>query len=103
MNKTRHSSLEDLLSNLLDRANRLVRLGVTTCEVKSGYGLTIESEVKMLKAIQMAKEQLSVSLISTCLAAHAKISGIQYKFRISGIFNNSFIPHFKSQQVVKSN
>src|SRR5690606_32674177 len=46
--------------------------GVTTCEVKSGYGLTTEEELKMLEAIQLVNNHHELELIPTCLAAHMR-------------------------------
>lgn len=46
--------------------------GVTTIEVKSGYGLEIEQELKILRAIQQANQELPIALVATCLAAHMK-------------------------------
>jgi imidazolonepropionase len=62
--------LEELTVGVINRANRHFREGVTTIEVKSGYGLTIEQEVKMLRAIKAANFQLKADLVPTCLAAH---------------------------------
>ncbi|NGX57427.1 MAG: Imidazolonepropionase [Chlamydiae bacterium] len=67
---TRAASFEELLLGLLNRTKDLLARGVTTCEVKSGYGLNIEDEVKMLSVIQNASSNEPVSLIPTCLAAH---------------------------------
>lgn len=69
---TRNASLEELSRQTTERANNLLEQGVTTCEVKSGYGLSVESELKMLEAIKHANEQTATDLISTCLAAHMK-------------------------------
>jgi imidazolonepropionase len=70
--QTRAASFEELLQGVLSRTSRMLSRGVTTCEVKSGYGLTVESEVKMLKIIANAEQIQPVSLIPTCLAAHLK-------------------------------
>jgi len=69
---TRTASEEELLGTLLQRIRFLEELGITTIEIKSGYGLNAENELKMLRVIKQAKEQTSVTLISTCLAAHTK-------------------------------
>ena len=68
--KTRTAKREDLIQVTLDRAFEHLRLGTTTLEVKSGYGLNIESEIKMLQAISEVNENIPIDLISTCLAAH---------------------------------
>ncbi|WP_373519892.1 imidazolonepropionase, partial [Pricia sp.] len=68
--QTRKASKLDLVKNTVKRANRHLKNGTTTIEVKSGYGLSIDEEVKMLRAIQEADKRTSADLISTCLAAH---------------------------------
>lgn len=70
--KTREASKKELVRLLEQRAGHLLTHGVTTCEVKSGYGLTLEDEIKILEAIQTASKNQSVDLIPTCLAAHIK-------------------------------
>lgn len=67
---TRNASEQELLAGILERAKTLLQNGITTCEVKTGYGLTIEDELKMLRAIKIANEQTPINLIPTCLAAH---------------------------------
>lgn len=69
---TRNASEEDLLKTLLERINFLVSLGITTIEVKSGYGLDVENELKMLRMIQKAQRQTKATLVPTCLSAHLK-------------------------------
>ena len=69
---TREATKETLINGILDRSQKLLQNGVTTCEVKSGYGLSIESEMKMLQAIQEATKNSFIDLIPTCLAAHTR-------------------------------
>lgn len=68
--KTRAATLEELKINTIKRATRHFFEGITTCEVKSGYGLTVEDELKMLRAIKAADQEMDIDLIPTCLAAH---------------------------------
>ncbi|WP_373493276.1 imidazolonepropionase [Aquiflexum sp.] len=68
--QTRKASEEDLIKKTLKRAKQHLKNGVTTIEVKSGYGLSVSEELKMLRAIQSANLQGPIDLISTCLAAH---------------------------------
>lgn len=68
--QTRKQSLTELTQGILKRANRHLAHGITTIEVKSGYGLSIEEELKMLRAIQLANTESPADLIPTCLAAH---------------------------------
>jgi imidazolonepropionase len=67
---TRQASEEELAGNVLTRATTMARYGTTTAEAKSGYGLTVESELKQLRAIRRASETSPVRLVPTCLAAH---------------------------------
>lgn len=69
---TRIASESELLETLLERINRLLQLGITTIEIKSGYGLNLESELKMLRVIKNAKEKTKATLVPTCLSAHLK-------------------------------
>lgn len=70
--ETRKASEKELVDLLLERTKKLVKRGITTAEVKSGYGLNVIDEVKMLKAIHMASKRQPVTLIPTCLAAHIR-------------------------------
>lgn len=69
---TRNASEEELLKTLIERINFLVDLGITTIEVKSGYGLDIENELKMLRIIKKAQNETKATLVPTCLSAHLK-------------------------------
>lgn len=69
---TRNASEEELLKTLLERSDFLISLGITTIEVKSGYGLDMENELKMLRIIKKAQEQTKATLVPTCLSAHLK-------------------------------
>ena len=68
---TRAASLEQLVALALPRLDALLRQGVTTAEVKSGYGLTVESELRLLRAVQRLAELQPVSLVGTVLGLHA--------------------------------
>lgn len=68
--KTREAPFERLLESTKIRAIRLLKQGITTAEVKSGYGLNMDGELKMLKVINEADKTLPIDLIATCLAAH---------------------------------
>ncbi|SCA62693.1 Imidazolonepropionase [Chlamydiales bacterium SCGC AG-110-M15] len=67
---TRKASEEELVEGILARCETLLSQGVGTCEVKSGYGLTVDDELKMLRAIKIANKQTPITLVPTCLAAH---------------------------------
>jgi imidazolonepropionase len=67
---TRAASAEELLSSTLDRLDTFLRHGTTTIEAKSGYGLDLETEIRMLEVINRANDLHPVDLHPTCLAAH---------------------------------
>jgi imidazolonepropionase len=71
MRATRAASEDELLAQSLPRARALVDEGVTTLEVKSGYGLDLESELKMLRVAKRLGEELGIDVIKTFLGAHA--------------------------------
>ena len=68
--KTREASFDELVASTVERAETLYKQGVTTIEVKSGYGLTIEHELKILESIAKANKTTRSDLVPTCLAAH---------------------------------
>jgi len=68
--QTRMADEETLTQLLLKRIERHLSEGVTTIEVKSGYGLSVEQELKQLRAIKAASSKTNASIIATCLAAH---------------------------------
>jgi imidazolonepropionase len=68
---TRAASEEALLAAALPRAEALIAEGVTTIEVKSGYGLEQAAELRQLRAARRLAEALPVSIQATLLAAHA--------------------------------
>ncbi len=69
---TREITEDDLAELTAVRANQLLHRGITTVEVKSGYGLDFDNEIKMLKSIHKANESTDAELVPTCLAAHIK-------------------------------
>lgn len=69
---TRNASEDDLVNGILKRINILLSQGVTTIEIKSGYGLNVEEELKMLRAIKKAQSKTKATLVPTCLSAHLK-------------------------------
>ena len=68
---TREASEEGLLRQSLPRVASLLAEGVTTIEIKSGYGLSTEAEAKMLRVARRVAEVLPVSVATTFLGAHA--------------------------------
>ena len=69
--KTRAASEEELADKAERELHKMLRLGVTTCECKSGYGLSTEEELKMLRVVRQLQGRQPVELVSTFMAAHA--------------------------------
>lgn len=68
---TREADTEMLVENLLDQLDVLLAHGTTTVEVKTGYGLNVETELKILRAIEIADNSHPIDLVATFLGAHA--------------------------------
>ncbi len=68
---TRAASEEELALDAMKRLNSLLRFGVTTCEIKSGYGLDTKTELKMLRVMAALKKSQPVHIVPTFLGAHA--------------------------------
>jgi len=69
--QTRAASLEELIEQSRKRLDKMLALGITTAEVKTGYGLDTETELKMLGAIFQLDKMHEIDLIPTFLPAHA--------------------------------
>ncbi|MDC0249595.1 imidazolonepropionase [Flavobacteriales bacterium] len=69
--KLQNTTENILFNDALARLNELVKLGTGAIEIKSGYGLTIEAEIKILRVIKRLKEASDVTIKSTFLGAHA--------------------------------
>jgi imidazolonepropionase len=71
MRATRGASVEELVESTLPRLEMMLRLGTTTAEVKTGYGLDLDSELKMLAAIAALDLAQPIDLVPTFMPAHA--------------------------------
>lgn len=68
---TRAASEDTLVSLALPRLGRLLEFGVTTAEIKSGYGLSLEAELRMLRAIGRLGALQPIEVVATLMCAHA--------------------------------
>lgn len=68
---TRAADEDSLLASALTRVDHLIAEGVTTIEIKSGYGLDLDSELKMLRVARRIATERKIIVITTWLAAHA--------------------------------
>lgn len=71
MRATREASVDSLVEQALPRLDSLLREGVGTVEIKSGYGLSVDSEIRMLRAVRKLETLRPVRIRTTWLAAHA--------------------------------
>jgi imidazolonepropionase len=69
--KTCAASEADLLAQAKKHANWFLRCGTTTAEAKSGYGLTVEDELKILRVMRQLKKEVPLEIVPTFLGAHA--------------------------------
>ncbi|MCK9279115.1 MAG: imidazolonepropionase [Melioribacteraceae bacterium] len=68
--KVRGASHEELLNDSLPKINRFIEQGVTTLEIKSGYGLSYYDEIKLLQVINSLKSKSKIEIVPTFLGAH---------------------------------
>lgn len=67
----RRATEEELFESFRERLLRMLQSGTTLVEAKSGYGLDVESEMKMLRVIEKAKKELPIEISSTFCGAHS--------------------------------
>lgn len=94
--QVREASEAELVSQTLPRLDALIAEGVTTVEVKSGYGLTVEDELKMLRAARQLADKRPVAITTTYLGAHA--TPADYKGRNRDFIEDVVLPGLKAAQ-----
>ena len=96
-----NTSKEDLYNQSKMRINSVIRQGTGAIEIKSGYGLSFESELKMLQVIKQIKENSKMQVKSTFLGAHAYPN--QFKENKDGYVDlvlNKMLPAFKKENLI---
>lgn len=94
-----HSTSEDeLYRQAMCRLNEVIRKGTGCIEIKSGYGLNIDDELKMLRVIQRMKETSKAKIVSTFLGAHAVARGMSQADYVRLIINE-MIPEVGRQHL----
>ena len=93
---TRAASEADLLAAALTRADQIIAGGATTIEVKSGYGLTVADELKMLRVARQIGQARPVQVLTTHLAAHAVPP--DYRGRADAYIDEVAIPSLRAAQ-----
>jgi imidazolonepropionase len=87
---TRAASEDELVASALPRLDTLIAEGVTTLEVKSGYGLTVADEIKMLAAARRLGRERPIRIVTTYLGAHAVPT--DYKGRQGAFIDEVVLP-----------
>lgn len=94
-----HSTSEDeLYRQAMCRLNEVIRKGTGGIEIKSGYGLNIDDELKILRVIQRMKETSKAKIVSTFLGAHAVARGMSQADYVRLIINE-MIPEVGRQHL----
>jgi imidazolonepropionase len=99
---TRNASLSDLVKAGKRYADWFLRCGTTTVEAKSGYGLTLEDELKILRAIKQLNEDTQLNYVATFLGAHDL--PIEYKSRRQMYVNliiNEMLPRVAEEKLAE--
>jgi len=94
------TSESDLYKQSIERVNDLIKLGTGALEIKSGYGLSTEAELKMLRVIKQIKEDSAVKIKATFLGAHAIPN--KYKDNKKGYIDliiNQMLPKIHQEQL----
>jgi imidazolonepropionase len=102
MQATREASFENLYEKGKSVLQQMLRLGVTTVEGKSGYGLDLENEIKLLTVMQKLQQNQPVSLVMTYLGAHAVPP--EYKGRADDYVNfilNKVLPVIQQKKLAE--
>lgn len=96
---TRKATKNELNLLMKERVKIHVQRGVTTCEVKSGYGLSFEDEIKILEVINEVNRELPSSLIPTCLAAHTCPPEYRSTKEYLQILKEQLLPKIKQEKL----
>ncbi len=98
----RYSSFEELVNLVKPRIENFISQGITTLEIKSGYGLNFDNERKLLQVIHYLNEIYPIDIIPTFLGAHTFPK--EFKDNRQGYLNelvNRMMPHFAEQKLAE--
>jgi imidazolonepropionase len=98
--KTRAVSETDLFGQAKKHASWFQRCGTTTVEAKSGYGLTLSDELKILRVIQRLNEEMPIEFVPTFLGAHATPRDMRTDDYVDLIINE-MLPHVASEKLAE--
>ena len=97
----RHATEENLVDQTLSRLDRMLEHGTTSAEVKSGYGLEVQAELKSLRVLERLRELVPIELTGTFLGAHAFPRGLDRSAYVTQIIEE-MLPAVVDQGVVDS-
>ena len=98
VNKTQLATSDQLARGLERRVRKQLADGITTMEVKSGYGLLPEHELRILRVIKEVSQNLSVDLVPTCLATHVCPKEYETK-EFTELVLHELLPEIKKQDL----
>jgi imidazolonepropionase len=100
--KLRDTSEEEMVKNALTRLNEIMKQGTGAVEIKSGYGLSVESELKMLRVIKKLKELSPLTIKATFLGAHAVPAEFKdNKSKYIDLLINEMLPQVAEEQLAE--
>ena len=95
------TSEEDLYSQSMERINDVIKLGTGAIEIKSGYGLSYDGELKILEVIKKIKDNTDIQVKSTFLGAHAYPKKYkENKKAYLDLILNKMLPDFSKQKLI---
>jgi imidazolonepropionase len=99
---TRHASFDELLSLGKKRLDRMLSKGVTTVEAKSGYGLSLRDETRILKVMQALQEDHPIDIVPTFLGAHTVPKEFrQERTRYVDLLTEEMIPQIAQERLAE--
>lgn len=102
VNAVRNSSLIELVELMKPRINEFISQGVTTLEIKSGYGLDFENEIKLLQAMKIINEIYPIDIVSTFLGAHTYPNEfINDHSSYLSLLKNKLLPHIAKNNLAE--
>jgi imidazolonepropionase len=98
--KTRAASEADLFTQAKKHANWFLRCGTTTAEAKSGYGLTLEDELKILRLMRQLAKEVPLEIVPTVLGAHAVPREMSVQQYVELVINE-LLPRVSSEKLAE--
>jgi len=98
----RNSTFEELVQDAKPRIENFIAQGITTLEIKSGYGLDFENEIKLLQVINYLNEIYPIDIIPTFLGAHTyPVEYVQNHKQYIKVISDQMLPHISKQKLAK--